>query len=326
MGLRGHRLLAIVLALSLGAAARGAEEAYPIKVHRAARAGEVFDVHLVFEQTRTETAMPLTTAARGGTAAAPATAGAPATASRPATGAAPAAVVGAVKEQTIKADLTCRVEVVEVNYRGETALWITVGKFISLKDTQELVPAGKVIGLQTDSMDVSMAVRGGGEISEEARVVLKHVHPLEYQLDEVSHGSKSPRKAGETWAVDAVSVSQIDSNVAFRVDAATVKGKVTLVGREQAGTGEGLRMTVEMAYGGQDRLRKTTGEMIERQSLTTRMSLLYPLDAALPPREEEMVADTVATETRRVAGKAEDAAFAVKTHTVEKQTITTAAK
>jgi hypothetical protein len=300
---RGHCLLALILVLVWSVSAQAAEEAYTLKVHRVARVGDVYAVHLVLDQTRTQTLTPRVAA------------------SRPATASAPAETVGRSPEQTLKADLDCRVEVVAINLRGEFSLWITVNKFLSLKDQKEMVPAGTVIGVQTDSGDVSLVRRDGGELSADARAVLQRVHPLEYQLDEVSHGSKTPRKAGESWSVDALSVSQMDSNVAYLVDASTVKGKVTLVGAEKKGATPALRLTVDMTHSGQDRYRQPNGNLIERQILTTKLDLLYPLDPTLPPLETQSVTDTVAT-GRRVADKTEETAFEVKTHTVEKQTIT----
>jgi hypothetical protein len=233
-----------------------------------------------------------------------------------------------VKEQTIKAELTCRVEVVEVNYRGDTAIWITIGKFVSLPDNKEMVPAGKVIGLQADSLDAYLAIRGGGELSEEARTVLRHVHPLEYALDEESYGSKTPRKVGESWPVNALSVSQMDSNAVFAVDPKSVQGKVTLVGVEKAGAKPGVRVAVEMSQSGKDRLRKTTGDMFEQKDVTARINELLPLDQALPPLETEIITDVSAVGTQRVevTGKAQELKIQVKTHTVEKQTISAVQK
>jgi len=226
------------LLLSLAAAAAGADDAYAIQVRRPARVGDQFDVHLIFEETRSQRVAPVGAtlpAALPAALAVSMTSTAPATSiPRAATAPATTAAASAPITHAIKADLTCRVEVTDVNYRGDISLSITVGRFTALPEGKELAPPGKVIGVQSDGLDVSLALHGG-TLSDEARTVLRHVHPLEYQLDELSFGSRVPRRAGESWAVNADSVAQMDSNVQFKVDPASVKGQVTLVGAEKAG-------------------------------------------------------------------------------------------
>ena len=59
-------------------------------------------------------------------------------------------------------------------------------------------PAGKVIGILNDDLDLYVTLREGGELSADVRTILPHLYPLGYQLDETSFGSKSPRRAGES--------------------------------------------------------------------------------------------------------------------------------
>jgi hypothetical protein len=309
MGL-GQRLLVCLFVGTLGLGARAADTHLPIKVQRTVRAGDAFKVHLIFEQTRREAPLPAST-----------------TASQPATHAA-AASSPAPSDQILKADLTCRVDVLDVDIRGHTSAWITVTRFLSLADNKEIVPAGKVIGILNDDRDRYLALRDGGELSADARIVLPYVHPLGYQLDETSFGSKEARGAGESWSVDPVSVAQIDSNSFFQIDPKSVKGKVTLVGPETAGNTPGLRLNIALAHCGQARFARDRGDTIDRQDLAMQISILYPLEPKLPPLESQIVTDTTATMTRRVAedGKARETRTEVRTHTMARQTVAPVSK
>jgi hypothetical protein len=321
-------LLAGLFVLSLAAAAPAADEGYAIKVRRPARGGDAFDVHLLFEQTHQETALSSATKST-----LPAAGIRPLTrpASAPATAPVPASLP-APTTHVIKADLTCKVEVVETNFRGQTSLWVTVQKFVSLVDNKEIVPAGKVIGILGDGTDVYLSLRSGDQLSEDARTVLKHLYPLSYQLDETSFGSKTPRKAGESWEVDALSVSQIDSDSTHQIDPKTVRGKVTLVGPEPCPAPAkpapipGIRLNVDLACSGKDRIPKTNGEQIDHQDSKKQISALFPLDPALPPAEFQITTDTTGTLSRTLERNGPDLElkFQTRTHTVEKQTITPA--
>ena len=205
---------------------------------------------------------------------------------------------------------------------------MTVSKFLSLADNREIVPAGKIIGILNGDLDLYVALRDGGELSAEARTVIPHVYPLGYRLDETSFGSKSPRRTGEAWSVDPVSVAQMDSNALFQIDPESVQGKVTLVGPENAGNTAGLRLTIALKHCGQDRVPKLVGDTILHQDLTMQFNILYPLEPALPPLESQIVTDATAAVTRRTDGadQAKETRLEVRTHTVARQTIVPIAK
>jgi hypothetical protein len=303
-----RRLLVCLFVGTLCLGLRAAEEPVPIKVRRSVRGGESFNVHLIFEQTRRETALPPAAAASAPTV-------------NPASAPAPL-------ERVLKADLTCRVDVLDVDRRGHTSAWVTVSKFMSLADNKEIVPPGKVIGILDDDVDMYVALRGGGELTADARTVIPHLYPLGYQLDETSFGSKSPRRPGESWGVDAVSVAQIDSNPLFEIDPQTVQGKVTLVGLEKTGDTAAMRLNIAVKHCGKDRVPKIVGETINHQDLAMQINVLYPQDPTLPPVESQIVTDATATVTRRTDGDnpAKQSAFEVRTRTITRQTITPIAK
>jgi hypothetical protein len=302
----GRRLLACLFVGTLSLGAHAADEPLPIKVRRPVRGGDSFNVHMVFEQTRRETALPPATSAASPAVmpAAPASAPAP-------------------LERVLKADLTCRVDVLDVDRQGHTSAWVTVSRFLSLIDNREIVPAGKIIGILNDDMDMYVALRGGGELSPNARAVIPHLYPLGYQLDETSFGSKSARRAGESWSVDPVSVAQMDSNAIFQIDPETVQGKVTLVGPEKAGNTAGLRLNITLKHCGRDRVPRIVGDTINHQDLAMQIDVLFPLEPALPPLESQIVTDTTATLTRRTDGgnQAKETRVELHTHTVARQTI-----
>jgi hypothetical protein len=305
MGLR-HRVLVCLFLGTLGLAAHAADEPLPIKVRRPVRSGDKFNVHLLFEQTRRESPLPPPATASSSTA--------------PTT----AASAPAGPETVIKADLTCRVDVLDVAIQGHVSAWITITKFISLPDNREIVPAGKVVGVLNDGSELYLALRDGGTLTADARAVLAHVHPLEYQLDETSFGSKAPRRAGDSWNVDPVSVAQVDSNAVFQIDAKSVQGKVTLVGPEKAGTVPALHLNATLSHSGQDRFARHVGDTLDRQTLTMQVNALFPLDPALPPLESQIVTDITSQVTRRPEKPAAsgDTRLEIRTHTSAKQTIT----
>jgi hypothetical protein len=299
----GRRLWICLVFGMLGLNVHAAEEAMPIKVRRLVRDGDAFNVQLLFEQTRQEMSLP-----------ASATTPASAPASRPA-------------GDTLKAELTCRVDILDVDILGNTSAWITIAKFVSLADNKPILPPGAVVGVLNDDREAYLALRDGTPLSPEARAVLFHVHPLQYQLDDKSFGSNTGRKPGDTWNVDAISLSQIDSNAVFQVDPESVKGKVTFVGPEKAGNVSGWRLNAEVFRSGRHRVARIAGDTIDRQDISMQISMLYPLEPALPPLETRIVTDSTTTITRREEGKqAGEFRLEVRTHTVAQQTIVRVAK
>ena len=114
----------------------------------------------------------------------------------------------------------------DVNYRGDISLSITVGKFTTLPEGKELAPPGKEIGLQSNGLDVSLALHGG-TLSDDARTVLRHVHPQEYQLDEQSFAltGATVRAGGILGGQRGVRDADGIQCAVARCDTASVKGQ-----------------------------------------------------------------------------------------------------
>src|SRR5262249_36202907 len=111
-----HRCLAMVFMLALCSTALAEEATYPIHLNRKAKAGEVCDAHIAAEDTQ----LTMVTA--------------------------PNLPAPQTKRQSLKADLQARIETVEVDGKGNSALKkLTVKKFTETDTGLDLVEPGKTI-------------------------------------------------------------------------------------------------------------------------------------------------------------------------------------
>ena len=139
--MRKYLVGAVLVAMFLGcAAARAADDAYTIKLHRVAKAGDVYDAHQTYEETKTTTVT--------GQGAPPPT------------------------SETHKTDLQGRVVVGDVDDNGEAkTLTITIKKFVD-GGGKDLVEAGKVLQVKRGETDVTFSIQGGDDLSVDASAAL----------------------------------------------------------------------------------------------------------------------------------------------------------
>jgi len=251
------------------------------------KVGDVYDTHVTLEQTETATIIV-------------------------------AQLVPQEKSRERKVDLQGRWKVLEVNADGRpTLLELTVKKFTD-ETGQSLIHANKVIEVKREAEQSDFSMKGGGEISEDAKAILRilnrPVREGDLNEDDVS-GSKMPRKVGESWAIHSENGVKVASRDGLTIDPKDMTGHMTLKGVETINGGKALRIvgTVEMTH---LKLPVPPGVTLESCDEKVQCSGLYPVDLSQPHAENETITD------RRVVMSRNGAKTEVKAHGVLKETMT----
>lgn len=257
--------IGVLLAASLGLAEDTTP--YPIKLDRASKIGDVYQVHHTVEahgtSTRTVGTRPPET----------------------------------YPNRPLQGELSGRCEVTEVDGKGnETGLSITVQKFIV--DTKEAFPSGTILAIKCSRAPVTYKVEGK-EVSGQPASVLHLLYPPIREAtigDDDCFGSKAPRKVGESWPVNAESIAQHSSFGDVEVDPKKVTGEATLKGVESVRDTQVLRLVTK--YSMTDFLKPTdlpATISIGASKTTFELTRLLPVDGVSRPLAVELKVDSKQT-------------------------------
>ena len=283
-------LLAFLCGLTLiGSPAFAADETYPIKLVRIAKAGDVSDVHRTVEQTRSMTMKRA--------------------------GAAPQA-----QDQAMKGDLTARETIVAGGEDGKaTEVSLAVTKFVDV-DGKELIPAGKVAQIKMGEKETTVTIERA-TVAENVRALLAVMyspHKPGATDDDSVFGSKTPRKVGESWPLDATAAADDLSKSVAKVDAKDISGQVTLAGVEKTAAGDALKITSEFKAKNMVPPLPAEGFTVNQCDVDVHVDGLFPTDLTKPRTDAMMSMDM----TMQLVSKDGSISIAMKMHQTQKTSLT----
>jgi hypothetical protein len=202
------------------------------------------------------------------------------------------------------------VEVLEVSDEGEEAkVACTVKRCVRITPDGEevLVPEGGVVTAVADKSDTTFSV-DRGELSDEAKEALELVLQLpdkDGHSDDDVIGTAERQKVGASWPVKSAAVVEDAKDEGVAVEEKDVTGSMKLVGVEQAGGVECLKLagTLQMKkFSVSDPGELPPGFKVEDGSMEARYSGLFPVDTSLPSVSESM-SITQTSVTKGAAGE-----------------------
>ena len=290
----GAVALAVVLAVA-AMPARGADTAYPIKLARASKVGDAYDVQHTIEAVSSSTATP---------------AGSP----------------PQIQSQTIKAELQGSCVVTEVDAHGlQRGLKLTVKKF-SVGDARDAVAPGMVIAITRGEKDSTFVVAGGEELSADVKNALTIAYPplpKSEITDDDAIGSKTPRKVGESWPINADAAAQQATQSGVEVDAKKITGSSVLKAVEKVNGGEALRIVTDITATGVKPPNLPNGISVDSSELKSHSDCVVPTDEKLTPVENT---DTMDIHLSCSSAGATGMKLEIKSHITDKTTFSVVKK
>jgi hypothetical protein len=289
-----RKIYGIVAALSglllVASAVLAADESYPIKLERVPKAGDVSDVHSTAEQSMAMTMnIP----------------GAP----------------PRVQNQAHKGDLTARETVVAVGADGNlTEVSLAVTRFVD-DAGKELIPAGKVAQIKLGEKETTVTIEGGGAIGPDAQAILAALYPPHRPGsadDDAIFGSKTPRKVGESWPLNAKAAAEDFSTGVAKIDAKDIDGQVTLRSVEKTAIGDALRIVADFKGKNIVPPVPTQGLTVNQCEADVKFDGLFPTDTTQPRIEGAMSMDM----TMQMASQDGSVTIAMKMHMMQKTSAT----
>jgi hypothetical protein len=150
-----------------------------------------------------------------------------------------------IQQSEIRTSLIGHVHIDKVGPRGFTNLSLNVTKFVESMENRDLVPSGKTIDIVRGETDVTYTIRGGDELSVQARRILGFTYaPLTtFKLTpEEVFGTKQPRKVGESWSVATEVIAKNLLEMGRISDPKSVNGRTTVKAVENSPLGPALRI------------------------------------------------------------------------------------
>lgn len=226
--------------------------AYAVQLHRAARAGDAYNLHTVMIMTANGT------------------------------------IAGPAQTTVERHDLRGRVDVVSVDAAGQQTAFFTHSAKLH-RTGRELIPAGKTIDFQRAGKSLKFSLRGGGGIGGDAQDTLNGFFGRSDSTpdnEDDLFGSKPPRRAGESWPVDPAVMRRVSDQSGGKIQFADVSGHATLTDVEMVRDAAALRIaaSVRAKIGVKD---VPLGLHVDRADLRRNLTILAPVQRSLPVIEEE---------------------------------------
>ncbi len=245
-----HRLIPAILFLTTLAA--GADPAtYPVKINRPFKAGDAYDVHATFEGTDSSTAtLP----------------GKP----------------PQKEDHKYSIDFTARCDVKEVDAFGaEEVFSLTIEKLAAGPDGKVTMDAGKIIDIKRDDKDMTVTLRGGGDLPEDVQKAIEFIYsPLNPSgiTDDDVMGSPTPRKVlGEAWPINNDNAVKQAANSVV-IDPKHISGTTTLKGVEDFNGVRAVRVATAMSFANARPITLPKEVTVDSSDFKVSVGSLLPLD------------------------------------------------
>jgi hypothetical protein len=253
----------LMLAVLAGAAAGDAEDRYPIKLHRAEKLGNVYEIHFTYDMMATYTAASPTQDA-------------------------------VTKNVPKRVDLTGKLEMQGVDGKGNPAVLKLTVKRMTRGDGRDMIRPGSVIKLAR-GVKLEVISCNTGPVPDAAMEMIGRFIPAygtSGKTADDEFGSETPRKVGESWEMNRDATAQELFGDGIDVDPAQLRGKTTLNGVGD----EGLRVTTTVTIPNMTLpIVLPAGSKLDLCSATVRNEMIVPLNPKEPINDSKVTVDSQAS-------------------------------
>ena len=245
------------LLLLAAAPARAADDTYAIKLSRPSKVGDLVDIDLTVELTRTTT---ITLPGQN----------------------------PQVRTQTTKGVLQGREETLQVDKKGnDLALVLTIKKLADGQGNQLLKP-GQEIKIKREAKSVTFEIVGGDAMPSDAKTLLDGIyspHTPDSPTDDEAFGSPDKHKIGDTWPIDAERASKGATSAGLDIDPKQITGTTTLKSLDTIGGVAALRVSCTLVVKDATPASPDPSLNVESFNMQSELTGAFPLDPTLQPLE-----------------------------------------